>query len=59
MRVASGASEIAVHRRSALSGGHAIAGPALVDQDDTTVYLPPGWSGVVHASGSLILRSDE
>ena len=33
-----------------------MSGPALVDQNDTTVYLPPGWNGTVHASGSLILE---
>jgi len=48
--------DIPVYRRAALSSGHVMSGPALVDQNDTTVYLPPGWNGTVHASGSLILE---
>ena len=53
----SGPKDIPVYRRAALAGGHVMNGPALVDQDDTTVYLPPGWSGTVHGSGSLILEN--
>lgn len=54
---AAGPSDVPVHRRAELAGGHVMAGPALVDQDDTTVYLPPGWRGTVHASGSLLLEN--
>ena len=48
-----------VYRRTALLAGHAIEGPALVDQDDTTVYIADGWRGTVHDSGSLILDRKE
>lgn len=51
------ASEVPVHRRAALASGHVMTGPALVDQEDTTVYLPSGWRGTVHASGSLVLEN--
>ena len=51
--------ETSVYRRGELLGGHVFSGPALVDQNDTTVYLPPRWSAAVHASGSLIVRSDD
>ena len=51
--------ETSVYRRGELLGGHVLAGPALVDQNDTTVYLPPGWFGAVHTSGSLIVRTDD
>jgi N-methylhydantoinase A len=50
-----GAAEVAVHQRTALLAGHVLSGPALVDQDDTTTFLPPRWTGLVHESGSLIL----
>ena len=46
---------VPVHRRDQLAGGHVLQGPALVDQNDTTTWLPPGWRGTVHASGSLLL----
>lgn len=48
-------SDVASHDRTALAGGHVLYGPALVDQVDTTVYVPAGWRGLVHESGSLLL----
>ncbi|MCG8546911.1 MAG: hydantoinase/oxoprolinase family protein [Alphaproteobacteria bacterium] len=45
-----------VYRRVDLAVGQSLRGPVLVDQDDTTVYAPAGWSGRVHESGSLILE---
>jgi N-methylhydantoinase A len=57
--ITNGASmETRVYRRDELLGGHVLTGPALADQSDATVYLPPGWSGVVHASGSLIVSEE-
>ncbi len=50
------ARRVPVWRREDLLADHVIGGPGLVDQDDTTVFLPPGWSGVVHGSGNLLLR---
>lgn len=47
---------VPVWRRRDLLAGHCLTGPGLVDQDDTTVFLPPGWSGRVHESGNLLLR---
>jgi N-methylhydantoinase A len=35
--------DIAVHDRSDLGAGSTLAGPAVVEQDDTTLWLPPGW----------------
>lgn len=46
----------AVYRRRDLHAGQTLTGPALVDQDDTTIYIPPEWAGDVHESGSLILK---
>ena len=51
-----GAAQVPVLLREALRAGHVLAGPALVDQDDTTVFVPEGWHGAVHDSGSLILE---
>ncbi|MBT2228211.1 hydantoinase/oxoprolinase family protein [Nonomuraea sp. NEAU-A123] len=45
-----------VHLRSALGVGDAFDGPAIVEQDDTTVVVPPGWSGNVDGTGNLHLR---
>jgi N-methylhydantoinase A len=51
-----GAEAVAVWRRTDLRAGHTISGPGLVDQDDTTVHLPAGWTGRVSRSGNLLLE---
>jgi N-methylhydantoinase A len=44
-----------VYDRDALPEGFAFAGPAIVQQSDTTTLVEPGWSGVVDTAGNLIL----
>jgi serine/threonine protein kinase len=51
-----GAAEVPSVLRTDLLAGHALDGPMLVDQADTTTLVPTGWRGTVHASGSLILE---
>lgn len=48
--------QAALFRRAALPPGAAFAGPAVVVQDDTTSWVPPGFGGHVDAFGNLILR---
>ena len=50
--------EAAVHRRAALAAGAEFAGPAIVEQADTTTLVEPGWRGRVAPDGSLILVCD-
>ncbi|MCG5214898.1 hydantoinase/oxoprolinase family protein [Streptosporangium sp. KLBMP 9127] len=45
-----------VHSRVLLGAGDAFDGPAIVEQDDTTVLVPPGWSVSVDAAGNLHLH---
>ena len=45
-----------LYRRAELQPGSRFQGPAVVAQDDTTSWVPPGFSGSVDAHGSLILR---
>lgn len=45
-----------VYDRSRLAAGTDIAGPAIVEQMDTTVLVPSGWTATVDPSGSLILE---
>jgi N-methylhydantoinase A len=45
----------AVYDRDALAEGFAFAGPAIVQQADTTTLVEPGWSGGVDKAGNLIL----
>jgi N-methylhydantoinase A len=46
----------AVYDRAALQAGATIAGPAIVEQDDTTTLLTPGWRGRVDRLGNLVLE---
>jgi N-methylhydantoinase A/oxoprolinase/acetone carboxylase beta subunit len=53
------AAPVPVHARGRLASGHAIAGPAIVAQADSTTLVPPGWSAMPLASGALLLRDGE
>ena len=48
--------ETPVHRRDALRAGHAIVGPAIIDQLDTTSVIFPGQHALVDPYGNLIVR---
>ena len=50
--------EAEIYDRGGLAPGAEIAGPAIVEQADTTVLIEPGWSGRVAQNGTLILRSN-
>ncbi len=45
--------EAQVYRRSDLHPGQDFAGPALVEQEDTTTWILPGWRVGVDKSGNL------
>jgi len=45
----------AIFFRDALGGGQCIAGPAIVEQPDTTTLIPPGWTAVVDRFGNLVI----
>ena len=44
-----------VYRRPALAAGHELDGPAIVEQLDTTVVIPPGDKGVVDPFGNIVI----
>jgi N-methylhydantoinase A len=45
-----------VYLRAALGAGDTISGPAIVEQDDATTILLPGWIGRVDTAGNLRLE---
>jgi N-methylhydantoinase A len=47
-----------VYRRSDLGAGASLAGPAIVEQLDTTTVLLPGWTATVDDIGSLLLHDE-
>jgi N-methylhydantoinase A len=48
--------EAAIYARDALMAGQMLSGPAVVEQFDSTVVVPPEWRGLVDEYGSLILE---
>jgi len=45
----------AIHHRAAMPVGLTFAGPAIVEQDDTTTLVEPSWHGIVLPDGALLL----
>jgi N-methylhydantoinase A/oxoprolinase/acetone carboxylase beta subunit len=52
----SGPEIAAVYDRASLASGQEFAGPAIVEQSDTTVLLPRGWRCRVEGNGCLELE---
>jgi len=48
--------EARLHRREQLAAGTLVPGPAVVVDDGATLWVAPGWSGAVHASGAIVLK---
>jgi N-methylhydantoinase A len=46
----------AIYERARLPRGARLAGPAIVEQSDTTTVIPPGVTAVVDEAGTLRLR---
>ena len=53
-----GSHETPVFRRVGLSPGTERAGPAIVEDRESTVVVPPEWSLRVEADGALVLEGD-
>ena len=51
--------ETPVYEMSSLRPGHRFPGPALIDSDDTTIVVAPGWSCEVDDRGGMVLSSDQ
>jgi N-methylhydantoinase A len=47
---------VPIYLRREISVDARFAGPAIVEQDDTTIYVAPGWTASAHASGTLIME---
>jgi N-methylhydantoinase A len=47
-----------IYDRALLGPGHHIAGPAIIDQDDTTILIPPGFVAEVEPSLDIVMRRE-
>jgi N-methylhydantoinase A len=48
--------DAAVYERERLARGATVAGPAIVEQYDTTTWIPAGWRGTVDPHANLVLE---
>lgn len=51
--------DVPVLDRAKLGAGATFAGPVILTQLDTTTYVSPGWRGIVHPSGGILLTRGE
>jgi N-methylhydantoinase A len=56
---ADGVHETPVYERSRLAPGETLAGPAIVEGDESTIVVPPAWDVQVREDGALIAEVDE
>jgi N-methylhydantoinase A len=48
------ATDVPVYDRKSLAAGQTIAGPAIIEERETTTAIPPGWSATVDQVGCII-----
>ena len=48
--------DVPVYLRRALGRDASVPGPAIIEQEDCTVWGLPGWNATVHRNGSLLIR---
>lgn len=51
--------ETPVYEREALTAESAIDGPAILEGDESTVVVPPSWSGTIASDGAVVLERGE
>jgi N-methylhydantoinase A len=56
MCMANGEYDAVVYDRMALPTGSRISAPAIFEQSDTTILMPPGWIAIVGGDGTLLLE---
>jgi N-methylhydantoinase A len=39
-----------------LGAGDGIEGPAVIEEETTTIVVEPGWSATLHETGAYLLR---
>ena len=50
------ACKTAIHDRGRLAAGETILGPAVIEQEDSTTLVPPGWHARVVAGAALLME---
>jgi N-methylhydantoinase A len=48
------AGDVPVYDRAALPAGQTLAGPAIIEERETTIVLPPSWTATVDTLGTIV-----
>ena len=46
-----------VYERARLPAGRRIEAPAIIEQDESTTVIPPGWRGTVRPNGAIVMEA--
>ena len=46
--------QVPVHDRAALGVGQRLSGPAIIEERETTIVLPPAWTAIVNEIGCIV-----
>ena len=49
---------VPVYDRAALSAGQALAGPAIIEERETTIFVMAGWRAEVRGDGCIVARRE-
>jgi N-methylhydantoinase A len=49
--------ETTVYDREGLPSGETVDGPAILEQQESTVVVPPAWTGSVHPDGTFVVTN--
>ncbi|HEY2178024.1 MAG TPA: hydantoinase/oxoprolinase family protein, partial [Caulobacteraceae bacterium] len=50
---------VPVYDRASLAIGQTLTGPAIIEERETTIVLPPAWRAEVNALGCIVARAEE
>lgn len=53
---AGGARDVPLYDRSVLAEGQSVAGPAIIEERETTIIILPGWQASVDRFGSIVAK---
>jgi N-methylhydantoinase A len=51
--------EVPVYDRSSLALGQILVGPAIIEERETTIVLPPAWTAEVNSLGCIVAKLEE
>ena len=51
--------DVPIYSRRDLGQGTVLTGPVVVEQEDTTIWVLPGWTAAVDPLGNMIVKKNQ